>query len=151
MLKLMKRQAALVSRASQLALAWKPLVPIMARLGFLSGSVDVEALMDVAGDFKTMDFGIYSDLLGELGKHDARDLLPLIDIPLLILTGDRDLFTPVFTARSMNKRVPGSRLVVIPGGTHYTPIEYPEVIRSEVLRFLEAIPGWEPLAVQSAR
>jgi pimeloyl-ACP methyl ester carboxylesterase len=51
--------------------------------------------------------------------------------------------TPVFTARKMNRLIPGSRLVVIAGGSHYTPLEYPHLIEDEVRRFLDGIPGWE--------
>ena len=99
--------------------------------------------MAVASDFRTLDWALYSDMLGLLGEHDARDLLPSIDVPVLIITGDKDLFTPVFTAHKMNRKIAGSRLVVIPGGTHYTPIEFPAVIKVEVQGFLDQIPGWK--------
>jgi pimeloyl-ACP methyl ester carboxylesterase len=141
-LSFMKSQAPYVSRASHAAVGWTGLVPFMARLGLVSPQIDAEAMADVARDFKTLDFRIYSDMLRHLGDHDARDLLPGIDVPLLIVTGDKDLMTPVFTARKMNHMVAGSRLVVIAGGTHYTPIEYPKVIQDEVTRFLGGVPGW---------
>ena len=37
----------------------------------------------------------------------------------------------------------GSRLVVIDGGTHYTPVEFPAVLVDELGRLLDRIPGWE--------
>lgn len=143
-LQFMKAQAALVSRVSHAALAWKGLIPLMQRLGLISKQIDVEAMYDVAGDFKTLDFALLSDMLRRLGEHDARDLLPSIDVPTLIVTGDHDLFTPVFTARKMNRKIAGSRLVILEGGSHYTPIEFPNVIADELLRFLGGIAGWEP-------
>jgi pimeloyl-ACP methyl ester carboxylesterase len=141
-LRLMKAQAPLVSRLSHAALGWEGLLPAMIRMGLVSASIDVDAMNDVAGDFKTLDFGLYSDMLKHLGAHDAEDLLPHIAVPTLIITGDRDLMTPVFTARAMNRKIAGSRLVVIAGGTHYTPIEYPSVIKDEISRFLTGISGW---------
>lgn len=145
-LSIMKARAALVSKVSHRALAWDGLIPAMRRLGLVSKHIDVDAMYDVAADFKTLDFAIYSDMLRHLGEHDARDLLAAIDIPTLIVTGDKDLFTPVFTARKMNKKIVGSRLVVCEGGSHYTPIEYPRVIEREVLSFLTGIKGFEPSA-----
>ena len=142
-LSIMKSNAGIVTRASHLALGWNRLVPTMARFGLVSPAIDERAMMEVATDFKTLDFAIYSDMLRALGAHDARDLLPTLGLPTLILTGDHDLMTPVFTARKMNRMIPGSRLVIIPGGTHYTPLEFPGVVKDEIQRFLAGVQGWE--------
>lgn len=142
-LSLMKSNAGIVARASHIALGWERLLPMMARFGLVSAEIDERAMMEVAADFKTLDFAIYSDMLRALGAHDARDLLPTLGLPTLILTGDRDLMTPVFTARKMNRMIPGSRLVIIPGGTHYTPLEFPAIVRDEIQRFLAGIAGWD--------
>jgi pimeloyl-ACP methyl ester carboxylesterase len=138
----MKARAAFFSAASRRAVAWPGLVPMMQRLGLVSPHLDVDAMYDVAADFMTLDWSLYSDQLRYLGDHDAREVLPLVDVPTLIITGDRDVMTPVFTARRMNQRIAGSRLVVIEGGTHYTPIEYPGVIQDELVRFLGGISGY---------
>jgi len=142
-LALMKSGAGLYSRAAHVAVGWDGLIPTMQRLGLLADRVDVATMIAVAGEFKTLDFAIYSDTLRLLGAHDARDVLPTLGMPVLIVTGDRDLMTPVFTARKMNKLIPGSRLVVIPGASHYAPVEYPEIICAELQAFLTAVPGWE--------
>ncbi len=142
-LALMKAQASLISKASHLALGWDGLMPMMARFGLMSAEGDQQAMYEVAQDFKTLDFALYSDMLRYCGDHDAGDVLPSLGLPVLIITGDKDILTPVFTARKMNRKIPGSRLVVIAGGTHYTPLEYPRIIQDEVSRFLQGIPGWD--------
>jgi pimeloyl-ACP methyl ester carboxylesterase len=138
----MKARAQLVGRLTSRAVAWEGLVPLLVRLGLASERIDREALRDVAEDFKGVDFELYSDQMRVLGQHDARDVLPAIDIPVLILTGDDDLMTPVFTARKMNQKISGSRLIVLEGGSHYTPLEFPDEIGREVRLFVRAIPGW---------
>jgi len=140
----MKAQAPLVSRVSDLAVGWPGLVPTMARLGLVSSAIDAEAMREMAEGFKGMDFAVYSDTLRLLGDHDARDVLPEIRVPTLIITGDHDLMTPTFTARKMNRLIPGARLVILPGGSHYTPLEFPEAIQDEILGFLSSVPEWEP-------
>lgn len=140
----MKARAPLVSKVSTAAMAWQGMIPLMVRMGLVSAAIDGDLVKSVAGDFVTMDFALYSDMLRHLGDHDASDVLPRIGVPVLIITGDRDILTPVSTATRMNRLIPGSRLVIIKGGTHYTPIEYPATIKDEVIRFLGGIPGWEP-------
>jgi pimeloyl-ACP methyl ester carboxylesterase len=139
----MKTQARLVGKLTHRAVGWDGLIPLMVRAGLAGRGIDAEAMRDVAADFKTLDFGLYSDQLRALGQHDARDVLPTIDIPVLIITGDQDLMTPVFTARNMNKRIAGSRLIVLEGGSHYTPLEFPRQLGDEVRGFVRAIPGFQ--------
>jgi len=138
----MKARAKLVGRLTHRAVGWDGLVPLLVRAGLASEQVDHEAMRDIAEDFKTIDFALYSDQLRALGHHDARDVLAAIDIPVLIITGDQDVMTPVFTARKMNQKISGSRLIVLEGGSHYTPLEYPREIGDEVRLFVRAIPGW---------
>ena len=84
-----------------------------------------------------------------LDEHDAGDVLAKITVPISIVTGDRDLMTPPSTAEHMHRTIPGSRMVVIEGGTHYTPVEYPAVLVDELGRLLDRVPGWERGAVEA--
>src|SRR5204862_7210092 len=106
-------------------------------------TIDLEIFRAVAADFVNVDWVIYSDLLTRLDEHDAEDVLASIDIPVTIVTGDRDLVTPPSTAEHIHRSIAGSRLVVIKGGTHYTPVEYPAVITDELGRLLDRVRGWE--------
>ncbi|HTM19478.1 MAG TPA: alpha/beta hydrolase [Kofleriaceae bacterium] len=143
MLRAIRAQAALVGRATRSVIGWQGLVGMMQRFGMVSRTLDVDAFRDVAEGFKTMDWACYTDLIERLGQHDAEDVLPTIDVPTLIITGDRDIITPPFTAERMHRAIGGSRLVVIAGGTHYTPVEFPAVIREEIRDFLDRIPGYQ--------
>lgn len=50
--------------------------------------------------------------------------------------GTRDVLTPLRLAERMAREVPGAELLVVPGGTHYTVTEFPEVITAGIARFL---------------
>jgi pimeloyl-ACP methyl ester carboxylesterase len=64
---------------------------------------------------------------------------------VLVLAGDRDLLTSRRAAEDMARRIPGAELTILPGGTHYAAVEYPEVFNLRVEKFfLEH--GWAPLA-----
>jgi pimeloyl-ACP methyl ester carboxylesterase len=129
---MMKRQAKQISRIARATSRWRGMMPLLQRLGMIGPTMDGEVFADLAGEFLTLDFYVYGEMLRHLGEHDAEEVLPRITVPTLIITGDRDLFTPVFTAKRMNRAIHGSHLVIVPGGTHYTAVEHPEVVGREV-------------------
>lgn len=144
LLRLIRAQAALAGRATRRVLAGSDaLIAAMKRVGLVSQTIDAEIFRAVANGFQDIDWVIYSDLLSRLDEHDAEEVLDQIGVPVTIVTGDRDLITPPATAEHMHRRIPASRLVVIEGGTHYTPVEYPAVLVDELGRWLDRIPGWE--------
>jgi pimeloyl-ACP methyl ester carboxylesterase len=143
LLRLVKAQAALAGRASKRVAGSDALINAMKRVGLVSQTIDLDIFRAVAAGFQHVDWAIYSDLLARLDEHDAEDVLPTIDIPLSIVTADKDLMTPPSTSEHIHRLVRGSRLVMIEGGTHYSPVEYPQIIVDELGRLLDRIPGWE--------
>ena len=141
-LRLVKAQAALVNRATKRVAGSDALISAMKRVGLVSHTVDIDVFRAVAAGFQQIDWRIYSDLLTRLDEHDAEEVLDTVDIPVAIITGDRDLMTPPSTAEHMHRRIRGSRLVVIEGGSHYTPVEYPAILVDELARWLDRVPGW---------
>jgi pimeloyl-ACP methyl ester carboxylesterase len=115
----------------------------MQRVGLVSETLDLDVFREVAAGFENIDWRIYSDLLARLDEHDAEEVLTKIAVPFAIVTGDRDLMTPPSTAEEMHRAIAGSRLVVIRGGTHYTPVEYPATLVDELGRLLDRVPGWQ--------
>lgn len=142
LLRLVRAQAGLVGRATKRVAGSSALIGAMKRVGLVSETVDLEVFRAVAAGFQQIDWVIYSDLLARLDEHDAEDVLGGIAVPLTVVTGDRDLMTPPSTAEHIHRAVAGSRLVVIRGGTHYTPVEYPGVLTDELGRLLDRVPGW---------
>jgi pimeloyl-ACP methyl ester carboxylesterase len=143
LLRLVKAQAALAGFATKRLAGSDALIAAMKRVGLVSQTIDIEIFRAVAAGFQHIDWRIYSDLLSRLDEHDAEEVLPSIHVPISIVTGDRDLMTPPSTAEHMHRTIPGSRMIVIEGGTHYTPVEYPAVLVDELGRLLDRVPGWE--------
>jgi pimeloyl-ACP methyl ester carboxylesterase len=143
LLRLVRAQAELAGRATKLVAGSAALVRAMQRVGLVSETLDLEVFREVAAGFVHIDWRIYSDLLSRLDEHDAEDVLERVAIPFVIVTGDRDLMTPPSTAEHMHRAIRGSRLVVIEGGTHYTPVEFPKVLVDELGRLLDRVPGWQ--------
>lgn len=142
LLRLVKAQAALAGRATKRLAGSDALIAAMKRVGLVSDTIDLEIFRAVAAGFQTIDWAIYSDLLSRLDEHDAEEVLEKIVVPTTIVTGDRDLMTPPATAEHMHRKIRGSRMVVIEGGTHYTPVEYPAILVDELGKLLDRVPGW---------
>ena len=71
-----------------------------------------------------------------LAEADLRDVLPQIDVPTLLLYGDRDARAPLDVTDALRAAIPGSRLVVLPGVGHVSSVEAPDRFNAEVRTFL---------------
>jgi pimeloyl-ACP methyl ester carboxylesterase len=84
----------------------------------------------------------YFRTLNHLLEHDARDVLPLVRCPVLVVTGSNDWVTPPDAAEEMAKQTPGARLLVLPHTSHFGPIEHgPALWRAIDELLTQAYPG----------
>jgi pimeloyl-ACP methyl ester carboxylesterase len=83
-----------------------------------------------------MDPVMFIRTLDSLSEHSAWDHLPRVNVPTLIIGGERDSFTPLWLSQRMADHIPNAEFMVIPGGTHTAPLEQPELVFQRVQRFL---------------
>ncbi len=122
----------LLRRATQ----WPETIAWMKRLGLASATIDEEFFRDVAREFGTIDVELYIRTLQSLSEHDASELLGDVDVPTLVIAGDRDSLTPKSVSVEMASRLPRGELLVVRGATHYTAVEYPELVNLRIDKFL---------------
>jgi pimeloyl-ACP methyl ester carboxylesterase len=94
---------------------------------------DLQAYFD---DLSCVDARVFVRLLESAAAHDVTGHLPAIDVPTLIVAGERDGFTPMRLSVRMHEEIPGSELLVLPGGTHVGPIEHPILVSEKLRTFL---------------
>jgi pimeloyl-ACP methyl ester carboxylesterase len=87
----------------------------------------------------SVDVRLFVDMLAAAGRHTAREILGDIDVPTLIVAGERDSFTPLSLSEEMHRLIPGSELLVVRDGSHTTPIERPLEVNEATLRLLERV------------
>jgi len=79
-------------------------------------------------------------MLQSLAEADLREVLARIRVPTLLLYGDADRRSPLeVVARDLHTRIPGSRLVVLPGVGHQSDMEAPDRFNAEVRGFLRSV------------
>jgi pimeloyl-ACP methyl ester carboxylesterase len=84
-----------------------------------------------------MDPVVFVRTLDSLASHSAYDHLRHVDVPTLVIAGEKDKFTPSWLSRKMAAHIPGAELMMVPQGTHTAPLEQPELVELRVERFLK--------------
>jgi 3-oxoadipate enol-lactonase len=80
--------------------------------------------------------GVKGCLLAMAGRTDTTVFLAKIAMPTLFIVGENDLLTPAALMRSMQEKISGSELSVIPGAGHMTPVENPTAVNQALNSFL---------------
>lgn len=123
-------------------LAWRKLLPtdLAYRIAVhteVNGTLIRRAdMMSYLTHLSAVEPGLFLRMLACADRHSAGDLLERIQVPTLLVVGDRDGFTPLTLSREMEHRIPRSSLVVVPGGTHVAPLERPAMVTRAVETFV---------------
>lgn len=113
-------------------------IEVVTTLGLASPGLDRQIFRDLGAEWVNLDLGVYSEIFQHLARHDAADILGTLDVPALLVGGGADRMTPAHRTELMASRMPGAELLIVPGGTHFSPVEFPDVIVPRVLDFLAA-------------
>jgi 3-oxoadipate enol-lactonase len=91
--------------------------------------------------FVANDFDCYAASCALLGDADARKYLSALRMPVAIVVGEEDYATPVEMARELHAAIPQSTLTIIPKARHLTPIEFPDIVASELRALVSRASG----------
>lgn len=114
----------------------KTALEVLRLVGLVSDTLDETIFSELAAEVIMLDMKAYMTTLRALGDHDTEHILPTVKVPTLVIAGDRDPLTPIERSRKMTELVPDAELFVVPSGTHYTPIEFPELLHLRIEKFL---------------
>ncbi len=69
-------------------------------------------------------------------RHEARDRLPSLTMPVHVIGGERDILVPVWKSKEIAELIPGAKLTVLEGAPHGLTMERAEEFNELVLRFI---------------
>lgn len=75
------------------------------------------------------------------GRHDVRDRLHELSMPVHVIGAERDLMVPVWKSEELARLIPGAKLTVIEGAGHGVSWERAEDFNRTVLEFLASAPA----------
>jgi pimeloyl-ACP methyl ester carboxylesterase len=131
----LRRMPAAVSAVMTRVSQWPETAAWIKRTGLASPTLDADLWQELAERVALGDMELYVRLVEAMGMHDAHDVLPNVDVPTLVITGDRDPFTPRMAAERIVRGVRGAEMMTVPGATHFLPMEYPEMLNLRMEKF----------------
>ena len=72
-----------------------------------------------------------------LNRPDAREVLPLIRVPTLIMAGRLDPISTPAQNEALTAQIPGARLELVDDCGHFLPLEAPQAVTAALRRWLE--------------
>jgi 3-oxoadipate enol-lactonase len=76
---------------------------------------------------------------GMAERVDYRPQLGRIDLPTLVVCGEKDIISPAKEMQEIAAAIPGAQYVEIPAAGHMTPLEMPEPVNSALDAFLQSL------------
>lgn len=131
-----------VERHPQIARAlWSNMPPSVAtKIALASGEVDASVehadLQPYMEHVADLDVLMFLRMLRAVGEQTAEDVLNDIRIPVLVISGELDSFTPPHLAEKMAASIPDSELMLVSGATHVVPLERRDDVRNRIQRFV---------------
>ncbi len=132
---LLRRSPRLVDTALRSGLRAPEAFTWARRVGLVGERVDAETFAQIAGGFLQLDVPAYLEMLMRLAEYDASDLLSQIDVPTLVVAGDRDPFTSRASMERLANDVAGAEYLVLPGASHYVLLDQFERVNLRIEKF----------------
>jgi pimeloyl-ACP methyl ester carboxylesterase len=98
--------------------------------------LDTEDLLPYLRGLSCVEPRLFLAMLAEAGRHSASDLLGAIRVPVLVVAGERDGFTPPALSHALADAIPDAELLMVENGSHTAPLERPDLVNEVVLDFL---------------
>lgn len=105
------------------------------RLGLIGEQVTADEFTILTSGLAQMNVAVYADTLAQLSRYDARDVLPRVDVPTLVIAGDRDLFTSRREVERLVSEIRGAEYLPLPGATHYALLDEAERVNLRIEKF----------------
>jgi pimeloyl-ACP methyl ester carboxylesterase len=100
------------------------------------GSLRAEDFKLYVEHLSDVELDLYLTMLKSAGDHSAEDLLSEIRVPTLVISAERDTFTPRDIVKDMASRIPGAVYRELVGASHAAPTEQPQQINEYIDTFL---------------
>jgi len=105
------------------------------RLGLVGAGADSEAVADAARGLTEFDVTETLMAMRNMAACDLGEVLDTIDVPALVIGGDRDPFTPRAALERLVQRIAGAEYLLLPGGTHYVLLDHAEHVNLRIDKF----------------
>ncbi len=78
-----------------------------------------------------------AEMFLHMSQHSAEDILPKINVPVMIIAGENDTFTPLWLSQKMKDSIPTAEMIILEKGSHAALVEYPDLIHCKIKEFIQ--------------
>ncbi len=121
---------------------WRTLIdnPIAMYLAALAGGFNLKLTQfkDIevyARGVAHMDLPIFFNFFKDMMEYNGTKVLSKVNIPTLIVSGERDNVTPKKFQREFQEKISNSEFVAVPYGSHCTQLDFPEYFNLKLMDF----------------
>lgn len=84
----------------------------------------------------SLDLRVFFKMADAMQKHSAKNYLRKINCPVLIVAGEKDVFTPLWLSLKMHRLIPNSEILILKQGSHAGLVEQPDLINYRIEKFI---------------
>jgi pimeloyl-ACP methyl ester carboxylesterase len=111
--------------------------PFAALTGLLdrhyAGRSDIDKYLE---HLAALDPRVFLRMVSQASEHTVEPQLAELRLPVLVVAGERDLFTPLHRSYFMANQIPGAELLVLADASHAAIVEHPDAINLRIERFV---------------
>ncbi|MBA3817685.1 MAG: alpha/beta hydrolase [Deltaproteobacteria bacterium] len=131
------RVPTVINRVTRTLLPTRLAYEVASRLEIRRELIQPADFMPYLEGMARIDSRLFIAMLSAAGQHSADELLADIAVPVLVVAGGRDGFTPPERSRAMAAAIPEAELLEIPNASHTAPIERPHLVDFTIRDFLQ--------------
>ena len=118
--------------------------PVTSRvMGFTGGfNLSLTSFKDIQVYTKgvaSIDFDVFIEIFESMVNYNGGSVLSEVNVPSLIIGGSKDNVTPLEFQKKMHQSIKGSKLQVIPYGSHCSQLDMPDLVNLRIEKFLTEI------------
>ena len=106
------------------------------RVGLVGPGLDADLFAQAARSFSDLDVNVLLATLHAMEQHDASDVLAEIDVPTLVIGGDRDPFTSRSALERLVNGIRGAEYLLLPGAGHFALLDHAQHVNLRIDKLL---------------
>lgn len=118
--------------------------PVSVFLSAIVGGFNLKqtAMKDIeiyAQGVSNIDVRVFLTLFEQLIQEDNRDDLKKLNVPTLVIAGEKDALTPSHKQQEIANSIPKSEIFLIPNGSHCVQLDFPTLVNEKIQTFLKQL------------
>lgn len=106
------------------------------RVGLVGPGLDADLFAEAARSFSDLEVNALIATLHAMEQHDASDILPEVDVPTLVIGGDRDPFTSRSALERLVNGIRGAEYLLLPGAGHFALLDHAQHVNLRIDKLL---------------